>query len=100
HRNRMGPPDYCVVADAHPSGPRRQRPPHRVRRDGPQLTSDRLPPRQIQEWTVKKPPPARHITAYMYDERRVRKGVLPVLSGDIVIRRNEVSTFSLTVHGI
>lgn len=48
---------------------------------------------------MKKPPPARHITAYMHDERRVRKGVLPVLSGDIVIRRNEISTWSLTVNG-
>ena len=48
---------------------------------------------------MKKPPPARHITAYSITPGRIRKGVLPVLSGDIVIRRNEISTWSLTING-
>ena len=48
---------------------------------------------------MKKKNPSRRITVYFYSRTHMPLGILPVLSGDIVIRRNEVSTWSIVVNG-
>ena len=37
--------------------------------------------------------------AFMYNPDYQRRGILPTLSGSVVLRNNDVSTFSLDIDG-